>query len=329
MRACLQAIAHPHTRAHRPPLTATPPTPSYRRLFWKSRDHVWLALLTLGLGFASGEPLGLVIGVVLYALGQVYLPDTTRFRKKIDDQRLAADHAESAARERAFEAQRNQLLTALSSERRRRHQALAGVCQDITAASAENSTGELALSLDTRLRKLDELLWTYLRLLTIEQSLEVYLETERREQLPHAEQTATQEIAALEAELATGGDQNPALETRRKLLVSRRERLVALRQRITRVAQARANLDLALSEQERLVEQAKLIRADAVAHKNAESLGARIDLSIEHLAETNRWLSELSEFKDLTAQLPALPAGSMVTASASPAARQPEPPHRA
>lgn len=301
----------------------------YRRLFWKSRDHLWLAVLTVGLGFASGEPLGLLIGGVLYALGLIYLPDTARFRKKIADHALAADTAAAAARTKAFEAQRAQLLSSLSAERRRRHQALASVCQDITAASSENSSGDLALSLDTRLRKLDELLWTYLRLQTIEQSLEVYLETERREQLPQAEEAAVQEITALEAEIAAA-PKNPALETRRKLLASRRDRLEALRQRIARVAQARANLDLALSEQERLVEQAKLIRADAVAHKNAESLGARIDISIEHLAATNRWLSELSEFKDLTAQLPALPPGAMLppSATAPVATRHPEPPPR-
>ncbi len=301
-------------------------TPHYRRLFWKSRDHLWLALLTLGLGFATGEPLGLLVGGVLYALGHIYLPDSARFRRKIDNARLVAENAADAARAQAFEAQRAQLLSSLSAERRRRHQALATVCKDITAASSENSSGDLSLSLDTRLRKLDELLWTYLRLQTIEQSLEVYLETERREQLPQAEEAATREIAALESELAAAPDA-PAADTRRKLLASRRDRLDALRQRITRIAQARANLDLALSEQERLVEQAKLIRADAIAHKNAESLGARIDISIEHLAETNRWLSELSEFKDLTNQLPPLPAGAMVTPS-SPAtpARHPEPP---
>lgn len=302
----------------------TDTTPNYRRLFWKSRDHLWLALLTLGLGFATGEPLGLLVGGVLYALGHVYLPDSARFRKTIDDRRLAADSLVSAERERAFEAQRTQLLSSLSAERRRRHQALAAVCQDITVASSENTSSDLALSLDTRLRKLDELLWTYLRLQTIEQSLEVYLETERREQLPQAEEAAVQEITALEAELAAA-PASPSLETRRKLLASRRDRLDALRQRITRVAQARANLDLAWSEQERLVEQAKLIRADAIAHKNAESLGARIDISIEHLAETNRWLSELSEFKDLTGQLPVLPAGAMLTPSA-PRTRHPEPP---
>jgi len=51
----------------------------------------------------------------------------------------------------------------------------------------------------------------------------------------------------------------------------------------------------------------KLIRADAVAAKNADALSARIDLSIEHLAATNKWLSELTEFKDLTNNLPDLP----------------------
>lgn len=303
-------------------------TPNYRRLFWKSRDHLWLALLTLGLGFASGEPLGLLVGGVLYALGHIYLPDSKSFRRRVDNQRLAAEQAEARARSAAFEAQRAQLLSALSTERRARHQALGDVCRDITGASSETSSGDLALSLDTRLRKLDELLWTYLRLLTIEQSLEVYLETERRERLPQAEEAAVQEIATLEAEIAAT-PKNPALETRRKLLASRRDRLDALRQRITRVAQARANLDLARSEQERLVAQAKLIRADAIANKNAESLGARIDLSIEHLAETNRWLSELSEFKDLTAQLPELPAGAMISPATTAAPqRQPEPPRR-
>lgn len=299
-------------------MTDTPP--NHRRAFWKSSPHVWLGLLTLGLGFASGEPLGLLLGGVAYALGWVYLPDSGWFRRRVDDQRRAADLLAEQARSAAFQQQREQLLTALSADRRRRYQTLIAVCTDITGASAEAASGELALSLDTRLRKLDELVWTYLRLLTIEQSLDVYLETERREQLPQTAAAAEQEINELEAELATAAPADPATDTRRKLLASRRERLQALQQRLARVAQSHANLELARSEQERLVEQAKLIRADAVAHKNAESLGARIDLSIEHLAETNRWLSELAEFKDLTTQLPALPAGTLL---------RPAPPSRA
>lgn len=301
------------------------PAPNYRSLFWRSSHHLWLGLLTLGLGFASGSGLGLIIGGALYALGHVFWSDTKWFRQSIDGPREAAELAAAQARIAAFEEQRARLIDALSRERRSNYQNLAAVCRDITSASAENSapSSDLALSLETRLRKLDELLWTYLRLLTIAQSLEVFLETERREKLPEVAAEAEQEIAELEAELADA-PKDAAHETRRKLLASRRDRLHALRQRLARVDQAHANLDLAFSEQERLVEQAKLIRADAVAHKNAEALGARIDISIEHLTETNRWLSELSEFKDLTNQLPDVHAGTMLVPPVPRTARQTE-----
>lgn len=309
--------------------SSTPP--AYRRLFWRSTEHLWFAVCTLGLGFASGEPLGLLVGGVAYALGHVYLPDSGWFRRRADARLGAADQAEAAKRASEFAAQRAQLLDNLSAERRRRHQALIHVCEEISAASGDAESGELSLSLETRLRKLDELLWTYLRLLTIEQSLETYLETERRDNLATNTKAAAEEVAALEAEVGESvADKtaDPSRETRKKLLASRRDRLEALRQRMTRVAQARANQDLARSEQERLVEQAKLIRADAVAHKNAESLGARIDLSIEHLAETNRWLSDLAEFKDLTTQLPPMPAGTMLAQTAGVRARPPALPEK-
>lgn len=295
--------------------------PSYRRLFWRSAEHLWLAVGTVGLGFASGEPLGLLIGLVAYAIGQVYLPDSGWFRTRVDTRASRLTAATAAAEAAEFAVQRNRLLEQLTSERRERYQRVVAVCADISTASVDPGPADLALSLDTRLRKLDELLWTYLRLLTIGQSLETYLETERREDLPATTAAAAADVADLEQELAApaAATTSPAtLETRRKLLTSRRERLQALQQRLTRVAQARANLELARSEQERLVEQAKLIRADAIAQRNAESLGARIDLSIEHLAETNRWLSDLAEFKDLTTQLPPLPPGAMLNADAPP-----------
>lgn len=299
---------------HPPGLSST--SPAYRRYFWRGTEHAWFAVATLGLGFASGEPLGLLIGGVLYALGHVYLPDSSWFQRRVDGRLEAIRQVEAARLAAEFEERRTQLLDQLSRERRQRYQSLVDVCGDISAASAEATSGDLSLSVETRLRKLDELLWTYLRLLTIEQSLETYLETERREQLVSNTAAAEAEVDAMAADLAEpspgGASADPARETRKKLLASRRERLQALRQRLARVAQARANSDLARSEQERLTEQAKLIRADAVAHKNAEALGARIDLSIEHLAETNRWLADLSEFKDLTAQLPAVPAGAML-----------------
>ena len=97
-------------------------------------------------------------------------------------------------------------------------------------------------------------------------------------------------------------------------------------QRLRRIEQAQSNHDLIRAEQERLVEQVKLIRADAIATKNADTLTARIDLSIEHLAATNRWLSEVAEFKDLTAQMPPAPPAAGAAASNSPPQKNPSPP---
>src|SRR5205814_4834768 len=86
---------------------------------------------------------------------------------------------------------------------------------------------------------------------------------------------------------------------------SRLERLEVLRKRQQRIDQAQENLALVVSEQDRLNQQIKLIRADAVATKNADALTARIDATVEHLDQTNKWLSELDEFKDLVGDMPA------------------------
>jgi hypothetical protein len=85
-----------------------------------------------------------------------------------------------------------------------------------------------------------------------------------------------------------------------------------LRQRAARIEEANGNLQLASAELERLAEQAKLIRADAVAAKGAGSISARMDATFEHLAQTNRWLSEMDQFRD---QLGDLPEGGMGVAS--------------
>jgi hypothetical protein len=98
------------------------------------------------------------------------------------------------------------------------------------------------------------------------------------------------------------------LAAREKLLESRRGRLDVLRQRAQRIEEAQGNLELASAELERLAEQAKLIRADAVAAKGAGSISARMDATFEHLAQTNRWLSEMDQFRD---QLGDLPEGGM------------------
>lgn len=285
-------------------------TVSYRRAFWKSSQHAWLALATLGAGFVTGEPLGLLVGVTLYAVGLVFLPDSAFFRRIIDKRETAAREKEVAAKWAEFQAQQERLMANLSTGRRTRYNGLLTVCRDIETASidAQTTTG---LEVQSRTGKLDELLWTFLRMLSVEQTLEVYLEGERKEQVPQLTAQLESETQSLAAEVTTLRQKTPppiSLETKQRLLTSRLERLETLRQRQSRIDQSQANLELVRSEEERLIEQVKLIRADAVAAKNADALSARIDLSIQHLAATNQWLSEIAEFKEVSQQMPELPS---------------------
>jgi hypothetical protein len=280
--------------------------PNYHGEFLKSPHHAALALLTLGLGFLSAQVLGLIAGVTAYVLGWIYLPDLPFFRSWVNRRQEGAKGALEAQKVQEFVQRRDALLRSLRPERRERYNRLAQVCRDIEAASADNLLASANPATDPRLRKLDELMWTYLRLLGIEESLESFLETERRENVPDllkdAETEATRLNNELEALKAKGG--NPTLDTKQRYLGSRLERLEVLRKRRQRSEQAEANLALVVSEQDRLDQQIKLLRADAVATKNAESLTARIDATVEHLDQTNKWISELDEFKDLVGDMP-------------------------
>jgi hypothetical protein len=281
--------------------------PNYHKEFLKSPHHMWLGLLTLGCGFLLATPLPLIAGATAYALGWIYLPDMPLFKRWVDRRGESERRAAALAQVEEFLKRREALLSALAPARRARYMELAQVCRDIETATAESPLASQDPATDPRLRKLDELMWTHLRLLGIEESLERFLETERREDLPLVVQEAEGEANLISQEiegLKKKGDANSSLEAKQRLFSSRMERLGVLRKRIERVNTAGENLALVRSEQERLVEQIKLVRADAVAAKNAETLTARIDATVEHLDQTNKWISEMDEFKDLVGDMP-------------------------
>lgn len=285
-------------------------SPNYRKEFWKSPQHIALGLLTLGLGFISADWLPLILGATGYSLGLVYLPDMAFFKNWVDRRAAATRRAGDLAQVAEFVQRRESLLASLSASRRQRYQGLAQVCLDIEQASGDPGMGRREPGTeshsDPRLRKLDELMWTFLRLLGIEETLERFLETERGENLPGLVSDSENEVKQLSGTLESlkARGPGPALEAKQRLLGSRLERLEVLRKRQQRFEQAEANLALVVSEQERLAQQIKLIRADAVAAKNADTLTARIDATVEHLDQTNKWISEMDEFKDLIGDIP-------------------------
>lgn len=282
-------------------------TPNYSGEFLKSVHHAWLGLLTLGVGFVSASPLIFILGATAYVLGWVYLPGMSFFKRWVDRRYEAVSRTAARAEVEEFIRRRHTILTALSSSRRERYNGLAKVCEEIEHASADNPLTIGDLADDPRLRKLDELMWTYLRMLSIEESLDRFLETERREDVPRLVGEGEQEVADLGGQIETlkKESRQVVLESKHRLLTSRLERLEVLQKRLQRIEQAQANLALVISEQERLDQQIKLIRADAIASKNAQTLTARIDATVEHLDQTNKWLAEMDEFKDLVGDIPA------------------------
>jgi len=276
------------------------PADNFFQRFVKSPHHLALAGLTLGLGFLSANVVLLGVGIGLYLLGWVHLPDTAMYKNwvkaQLDDLAKKAD----AAKVQAFVARRTSLINQLSRERRNRYQELGGVCQEIIKATQDSNQIE---GDDPRLRKLDELMWTYLRLLVMEGSLAGFVQTESQEGLPDEVAVCKQEVAGLEHEIATapaaptGGN----LAIKQRLLDSKKEKLAALVKRQNRLQEATDNQTLVASEQERLVEQIKLLRSDAIASRNTDALTDRINATVDHLNETNKLISEMDQFKDLVA----------------------------
>jgi len=310
---------------------------SYRGEFFKSPHHAALALVTLGGGFILGSsfPLALVLGATAYVLGWIYMPDMPFFRGWVERRGQAVNNAAAQAQVAKFVQQRDNLIANLNSTSRTHYERLAAVCRDIEAAGADTPLTPDNPDDDPRLRKLDELMWTFLRLLSIEDSLKEFLETERREDVPGIVKNAEAEVAQLSAEfeeLKKKGASVAILDPKERLLDSKLERLDVLHKRQERIQQAQSNLELVMSEEDRLEQQVKLIRADAMASKNADTLSARIDATVEHLDQTNKWLSEMSDFRDMVGEMPDSPKriGYAATSAVPPPIQQgsPRPPMR-
>lgn len=271
-----------------------------RRDFLQSPHHAALAVATLGVGFASGEPLYLILGAAAYVLGWVYLPDAGFFRRWVERRQQRQAEAIEAGQAAEFKSRRDAALGALTTSRRQRYAQLAEVCAQIEQSVAEPD--------DPRVRKLEELMWTFVRLLTTDQMLERFLELESRENVPRLVEAAEAEVHRLEAE---------AGPERERLLESRRDYLATLRKRAERVEQARHHFELVSAEEDRLEQQIKLLRAEAMAAPDTAALSARLDATVEQLDATNRYLREMDQFRAMLAE-PAMPAQRIGFGEAAP-----------
>lgn len=268
----------------------------YRSAFLKSKQHAILAGSTIGLGLMFGHFFPLILGVIGYMLGWIYIPDMPFFKKAIDDKNNNSLSQERAAQVEIFVRKRDALLANLPSYLKTKYKELAGYCQDIERETSVTNALSGTSTPDVRVKKLDELMWTYLRLLCMEQSLTIFLNTEKEEYVQ-------QQVTEIEEQLFKLTEKSNELPENKRSAISRiiqskTSMAETLKRRLERVSTSRENIELVKAEQERLVEQIRLLRADSFAMQNSEMLSQRIDASVDQLAETNKWLAEMDILKD-------------------------------
>jgi len=275
--------------------------PNYQREFLKSPYHIVSACLTVGAGLLFGNLLGLIVGVVAYVGTLMFVPDLKFFRGWVNERYDAQRLAEERQQLDAFNQRRDRLLMGLTKPNQVKYWELVNVCKEIERTGVDGNALGDSVS-DPRLRKLDELMWTFLRLLNTEEALQRFVVDEQEENLPNQVSAGRKELDILKQNLdKLKAANDPQAATRERVYNSRTERLAVLSKRLDRIEQANSNLSLVSAEQERLREQVKLIRSDTVAAKNADAFTTRIDASVEHLDETNGLLKELEVFRDATA----------------------------
>ena len=263
---------------------------NYHKEYLKSPEHLWTVVGTIGGGLAVGNVIGLLVGVAAYALAWIYVPDMPFFKKKVDAKAEVLAQRDEDAQTVAFRARRDGMRRALSHGNQSRYNELAGVCQEI-------ETGNVG-SNDALFGKLDELMWTFLKLLTMDEAIQRFLEESKGEDLGG-------QIAEAQAEVDKMGSEKPAPgSSKEKLLNSRQQVVEVLKKRKEAIGGAQDNLGLVQSEEERLGHQIRLLRAEAVATRNSDLLTVKIDSSVATLQDTNALLSQMSSYQELVADMP-------------------------
>jgi hypothetical protein len=271
------------------------------KAFAKSPHHAWLALMTVGVGIATAEPLYAIIGTAAYALGWVFGPDTSLFKKWLQKKQSIHTEAQATQEQYDFAQQRMKLYRSLSHPLQVNYDTLSGLAAEIERDLRESPSVVQSLAVDTQLHQLDALMWTYLRLLHTEETIKNHLGRERGEELPARIREMPEKIEKLEKEitaLEADGSKPGLLETRRRLLDSQRERLGMLEKRAAKLEESEANLELAESEQRRVVGLVKLLAGELQsASQDAGSFSRHIDSSASQLGQTNEWLAQLDELE--------------------------------
>lgn len=256
------------------------------KTFAKSPHHAWLGLLTMGAGAATLSGIGLVAGAAVYALGWIYLPDSSLFKRWL----ATRQKGDESAKLRDFLFRRRQIYDTLRQSARKRYDELIRDIEDLQEDYRRDHRLDRAL-VQQRIERLSNLAWTYLRLLHTGEMLSRFTETE--------------DPAALEKQIATLEKEMAAIApgSQPGLAESLQSRLTTLRARLEKRRDAGQQAALTLSEQERIAELVMLYRADHLASRDGGALSHEIDGAASQLERTRDWLRDL-EFDTSPSDIP-------------------------
>ena len=256
------------------------------KTFAKSPHHAWLGLLTMGAGAATLSGIGFVAGAAVYALGWIYLPDSSLFKRWL----ATRQKGDESAKLRDFLFRRRQIYDTLRQSARERYDELIRDIEDLQEDYRRDHRLDRAL-VQQRIERLSNLAWTYLRLLHTGEMLSRFTETEDPAALE-------KQIATLEKEMAAiAPGSQPGLSE------SLQSRLTTLRARLEKRRDAGQQAALTLSEQERIAELVMLYRADHLASRDGGALSHEIDGAASQLERTRDWLRDL-EFDTSPSDIP-------------------------
>ena len=294
---------------------------SYVKEFIKSPWGIGLAILTIGLGFLTGHWFWLTAGVIAYCLGVMFLHDCKWFSSKVNGELDQKNKLLTNQKIEEFKLRRRKYYESLTQTRRTKYDEVLVIARDIEKATSDSVSGPEE-SFEARLQKIDELVWTYLKLLCIEQSLERFITYEKQDDVPEDIKKVDQILQKYYGEIT----ELKKDEVKNAITITGKERLLAsykdqrevLEKRIQRLTQAESNMEIVDAEEQRLTQQIKLIRGDAIAARNTDAISARIDDSIAQLGETNKWIDDLTDFKDIVADVPDFSSGRIGLDNPSP-----------
>jgi hypothetical protein len=187
----------------------------------------------------------------------------------------------------------------LGAEGQRRYRALEIRCRSIL--EQQFRTGAVSSGLDEQGEGLGRLVWVYLRLLLMRQSVERVVQEAAQ---------GTEDLDRLQeriGNLQTRLSQESLGEDLRKSLTGQVE---ILQQRLEKRKEAREKLAFLDAELTRIQEQVELVREQAVLATNPETVSQRIDQITATLGGTTQWIGEQQKIygavEDLMAEPPSL-----------------------